>query len=135
MLWRSRYEPKILRDVKLPEPLPDGIVLAAFDPKGLGEVSLWLRLVDSAGLLEKTQVIVFGDPQELPRIKLLLPKSLHHRLEVRNDVEGKWARLIEPDTEARAFSLVSRRGMAELIVTGPPTEEVWEEFERVAISL
>lgn len=84
------------------------------------EVEVWWRLFEEDFPGELLEVV----PAELvPDVFALRPPSRHSRIRV----ESSAANLAGLNEPGRAFCAVVQSGVAELMVIGPPTEEVWDE--------
>lgn len=126
MLWRQPYQPRVLEAVRV-EGLPDGILVGVFDPLGQAELGVWLRLFESAGQDRQVKILAIGMPS--PRkFEAILPPSRHSQVVWRD--EGGLAQTLAIDKPERSFAAIVTGGIADLLVVGLPTEEVWERFEQ-----
>lgn len=134
MLWRPGYQPRVSMGVESPPlkiHLLDGskaegasILIGGFAPTSLLEQEVWRRLVESAGLAEEALQVVFG--AEASSLIPLVPRSRLARTGTCPETRA-WEALVQPDHPGRSFALTG-----PMLVVGPPTEEVWEEFEAIA---
>lgn len=133
LLWRSAYEPRVLEGVSVPA--EDGVLLGAFDFRAQAELGIWWRLLESAGLISQTRIRIFSSSWQAADQKTLeavFPRSWQAQIELVTD-DQFWTQLIQPDRPERAFAARIKGGMAEMLVIGTPTEEVWERFSRETI--
>lgn len=131
MLWRTSYEPRVLRDAEAPS--GEGLLLGAFDVRAQSEIGVWTRLFDEAGL--DYRIRLFRDEwteKERRTVDAVFPPSVRARIELAT--ERGWAETVAPDRPERTFAALIQEGRAKMLVIGPPTEEVWEEFSRLALS-
>ncbi len=139
MLWRPGYQPIVKRNVPVPTlnaQALDGttretpsILVGGFSEHSLMEQDTWRRLAEDADLTAHLLQVVFGRSAEF--LATLVPPSRRARTAV--SAEGAaWAAIVEPDRPTRAFAALILDGVAEILVVGPPTEDVWEEFARLA---
>jgi hypothetical protein len=113
------------------------VLVGGFDLRAQAEFGIWWRLLESAGLADRSVIYLFSaewTDKDLRLARAVLPRSLHDRLRLVADEAGAWRDLIEPDRPERSFAAIVRGPEAELLVIGPPTEDVWERFERLAFS-
>jgi hypothetical protein len=61
-------------------------------------------------------------------LEAVLPPSVFARTTVSEPV-ADWRNLIHPDRPERSFAVLENGSTIEMLVVGPPTEDVWEEFE------
>jgi len=130
VLWRSAYQPRVLESRKL-DGLPEGIVVGVFDPLGQAELGVWLRLFESAGWDRDVSILAIGMPGRR-KFESVLPPSRHSQI-VWLDESGL-RQTLEIDKPERSFAAVIVNGVADLLVVGVPTEEVWERFEQALVT-
>ena len=120
MLWRAHYTPEIY------EAAPDwsianGVYCGAGSVSALIDAQVWMKLFGSAQL--NFAVLVVGPISSADSV---LPPSALARL-----------RSVSADDRLpadRAFGLV-KSDLRIMFVVGPPTEDVWEQFEGFAKEL
>jgi len=126
VLWRQTYEPRILESIELAG-VPDGILLGAFDPKGQAELGVWLRLFESAGQDHRVKILAIGMPNRKIFESVLSPRRQSQIVWLDH---GELAQILAIDKPERSFAAIVANGVADLLVVGLPTEDVWERFER-----
>jgi hypothetical protein len=143
MLWREPYAPRVLEGVEVPfldamplypgAPLPgrDFALIGGFSGWAIGEMGTWTRLFLDGNL---PAFVAFIDqiwsPQAVQDLGNSIASSAHRTTLVVSDSQDQWRTLIQPDKPERAFAAIIRDSVAEMLVIGPPTEDVWEEFAR-----
>lgn len=137
MLWRRTYEPRVAEGVALPDStISTSILLGAFDARGQAELGIWLRLLESASL-DRHVSLAFIRPAWTPKdrrlVEAIIPPSRRTQIAWVEDPEGKWAAVIQPDRPERCFAALLSDGVADMLIVGPPTEDVWERFSEVAL--
>ena len=141
MLWRTPYQTLRAENVDLPslngvflsgEPwvaLDDFVLVGAFDFRGLGEIGIWTRLLDEAGI---GVVVGFFESnwqaQERSLLEASIPYSQQGHTLLANDPRGEWLDLITPDRPERAFAAVVKGHSAAVLMAGAPTEGAWDDF-------
>ena len=144
MLWRECYHTAQAEEVPLPAlmgtflsgdpwlPLNDFILVGAFDLRGLGEIGIWERLLDDAGVGTVTVLFHAEWPtQERSVLEASVPYSRHPQTLMADDPSGEWLDLISPDRHERAFAAIVRGHVARLLMVGAPTEEALDAFNTV----
>ncbi len=128
MRWRDAYEPIVAHDIPRPALIPDDISrsawLGGFDLRCISELGVWLRLFEDAGY--QPNIRFFLDSSQ--PLDTVLPPSVFARTTVSEPV-ADWRNLIQPDRPERSFAVLGNGTTIEMLVVGPPTEDVWEEFE------
>jgi len=122
VLWRAAYEPQVLGP--FPVPTFDGVLVGGFDVLSLSEMEIWMRLLESSGIDWRFGLVGDWDVSDLVR-----PSRLSRCMRL----EEFWRSAVSPDRVERSFCAFVRDGVAVRTVVGPPTEEVWEEFERLMV--
>ncbi len=145
MLWRESYSPVIRRNLTCPATQSvalDGLVsksscevwIGGFGFLAAADQGVWWRLFQSDfrndGRVKRVYILESADPGEVQTALSLIPRSEVHRCLLVEDPNHFWSDLIEPDNPARGFTAIIENGSIPLLVVGPPTEEVWEEFSR-----
>jgi hypothetical protein len=134
VLWRPGYQPRVTTLSQKPtlrirlldgsEAVDAPVLIGGFAPTSLLEQEVWRRLVESANLAQDCIQAVFGaEPSSLVP---LVPRSRWGRTGACADT-SEWEALVQPDHPGRSFAV-----SGPMMVVGPPTEEVWEEFEAIA---
>lgn len=150
MLWRERYDTRVLYDVEAlpisglnlsaqPESLSSGhIALGSFSPEGYMGMGVWLRLIETEYGLDSVRIVFFCEGwslEEREDLEFVIPKSLQNRTLLCSIGSEHWRKIVQPDHHGRAFSaLISNSGVRCLMI-GPPTEERWDEFQLAVRSL
>ncbi len=143
MLWREPYTPRLLSDIAVPplsmmplypgadSPGPKYALIAGFSLWAIGEMGIWHRLFLDGGFQSATAFIDQDwSPKAIQELGDSVPSSSHRNNYVISDPDALWRQLIEPDKPERSFAAIIRDEVAERVVVGPPTEDVWEEFAR-----
>jgi hypothetical protein len=127
LLWRSTYQTQITRDEAAPAiqgktldgevvaRLPDGVWLIVGGVEALGEWALWTRLLDTFPVPYITMLAV----DRRAGVRSLFPPSQQSAVVLVAPTAG------EP---ARVRAMVVHDGRAVVTMTGPPTEDAWDEF-------
>ena len=121
MLWRESYRPRVIREPARTQFSDESLpIVGSFNLEASREVEIWWRLFEDEfpGLLVEV----------LP--EALREQAFHLRAPSRQSrirFDTKALGLVSNLDHGRAFCAIVREGMAELIVIGPPTEEVWDE--------
>ncbi len=150
MLWRERYDTRVLHDVEAPpiagvtldsqsEILSSGIIaLGTFSPEGYMGMGVWLRLIEAEYGLDPLRLVFFDEgwsAEEREEIGYVVPKSLQKQTLICSVGGAFWRETVQPDHPGRAFAaLISNSGVRCLMI-GPPTEERWDEFQLAVRSL
>ncbi len=121
MLWRETYSPIVSREPILTpfgnETFP---VIGSLSLGAGREVEVWWRLFEEDFPGSAVEVL----PAVLENTAMdLRPPSRHRR--IRFEVADLSA--IAGSDPARAWCAVVQCGVAQIVVIGPPTEEVWDE--------
>ncbi len=150
MLWRERYDTRVLYDVEAApitgltldshsETLSPGIIaLGTFSPEGYMGMGVWLRLIEAEYGLDPLRLVFFEEGwslEEREEIGYVVPKSLQKQTLICSTGSAFWREIVQPDHPGRAFAaLISQSGVKCLMI-GPPTEERWDEFQLAVQSL
>jgi hypothetical protein len=150
MLWRERYDTRVLNNVFAPiisgvslagdhlNLQPGEIAVCGFSPEAYMGMGVWLRLIQDEYGLESLRLIFFSgewSAEQEEDLSYVIPKSLHNQTLLAREHTAFWHGLIEPDHPGRAFAaLISSEGVRCLMI-GPPTEERWDEFQLAVSSL
>ncbi len=121
MLWRESYSPTVIRD-RIRTPFSDEslVYVGSYALEASREVEIWWRLFEQ----ELPGFLVEVVPESLrDEVIALRAPSRHSRIRFDSAALG----VIDEVEPHRAFCAVVRAGIAELVVIGPPTEEVWDE--------
>jgi hypothetical protein len=124
MLWRTPYEPRIIPSAELPvEPGIGSVYVGAFDLRAVGEMGVWTRLFEDADLDYR---ILLVQKQWSPQSRALAKKVFRPSqgdLLIFSEQWEAWNLVVQPDRAERSFGV-----NGQLLVVGPPTEEVWDLF-------
>lgn len=128
MRWRDAYQPIVAHDITCPTLTPPEnsrlAWLGGFDLRCISELGVWLRLFEDAGY--QPGIRLFLDASQ--PLEAVLPPSVFARTMVSGPI-ADWRQLIQPDRPERSFAVLGDGSTIEMLVVGPPTEDVWEEFE------
>ncbi len=121
MLWRESYRPEVRRNLTttsfLHESLP---FIGSVSLEASREVEIWWRLFEEDFPGEVVEVV---PESSRDAVFALRAPSRHPR--IRFDSEA--VQILGEIPRQRAFCAIVLNGIAELVVVGPPTEDVWEE--------
>lgn len=126
MLWRTSYEPVVIREPSFEVGSDQSsAIIGLFSVLAHREAEVWWRLFEADFPGDVIELAVGGIAlrNELVSIR---PPSRHERV-LQDPDAGKWRTQLESVVDERAFCAIVRKGVVELIVIGPATEEVWEE--------
>ncbi len=146
MLWRSSHQIRQSVDVPLPPlsgnclsgepwvPRDEFVLVGALGLHGLGEMEIWLRVLETVAIPKV--FAVFRETwaqQEISTLDASVPRSRHANTLIVADPEGDWQDLLAPDSPNRAFAAFVRGKVAEILMLGLPTEEALDTFTAVIL--
>jgi hypothetical protein len=132
VVWRTAYETSIARDLPVPAALTEmvpmsGVVLVVADVEALSLWRLWRRLIAQDLPTNPELVTIFlartSDPVRR-QVPSLIPPGDAKALVFVDPELIEW-----PLERMQAWSV--RDGRIVVAMTGPPTEDAWEEFQRL----
>ena len=144
MLWRQHYETRILRDLRCEViegyNLNGGqndqalqVWIAGFGFDGVPLQGVWSRLFQSDFPKDQRikKVFIFPeiDEEVQQSVQSLAPPSQYDQTLLIADPSGNWSNLIQPNDQPGFAAIVDGKHI-HLLMTGPPTEDAWEEFQR-----
>ncbi len=143
MLWRQRYDTKILRDLACPAveivkllddspPTSPEVWIGGFGFQAIADQGVWWRLFQSDfandPLVKKVFIFPSVQTTELETIRsLVAPSELPHVYLI-GDPVGKWRDTLEPFDDSTGFAAIIQGSNIPLAMVGPPTEEAWDVF-------
>ena len=125
MLWRESYSPRLIRE-KIRTPFSDEslLLIGSRSLSASREVEIWWRLCEEDFMGFAVEVLPEACQDEAG---ILRAGSRQARIRFNSEALS----IVQELPDDRAFCAVVRDGIAELIVVGPPTEEVWDEASTV----
>lgn len=143
MLWRQRYDTKILHDLPCPvaevarlttddRPESTEVWIGGFGFQAIADQGVWWRLFQSDFPNDERvkKVFIFSkvgnDEFETVR-SLVAPSELPH-VSLVSDPVGKWRETLEPQDDLTGFAAIIRGPSIPLAMVGPPTEDAWDVF-------
>ena len=121
MIWRAPYEPGVIHEIPSPEDLPDGFYVGIFSTQGLREAEIWRRLAVEGG--HAVTFLAVGFP-----VETLAPLVAPSATASWRDATIGWQGLTQDG--AKSFGATISRGTVKTLVSGLPTEDVWEAVSR-----
>jgi len=150
MLWRERYDTRVLYDLTVPVPSgttltghsqnlePGQIAIGGFSPEAFMGMGVWIRLIQDEYGLDPLRLVFLSEgwsAEQREDLPYVIPRSLHEQTLVTDSHTDVWSQLVEPDHAGRAFAALVAPSGVRCLMIGPPTEERWDEFQFAVRSL
>ncbi|MCA0361418.1 MAG: hypothetical protein LCH41_10215 [Armatimonadetes bacterium] len=124
MLWKAHYSTIVLTDVTMWAEEEARVIVGGFGPQDLGDMELWLRLIESEQALQdawRVDLTAFSkeDREDLIRASWV-KKSLTQK-------PPEWS-------ETWPRRVYAYCPPARLLMIGPATEDAWDQFREAAMA-
>jgi hypothetical protein len=130
MLWRTSYSTTVVSTAKV-LPIEDHkvAIIGSYSLEASREVEVWWRLFEEDFPGDATELLISESSLE-SAVGALRPPSRHSRIRFSQSVEA-WQQATGNLEATRAFCALASEGQSQLIVIGPPTEEVWDQVSTI----
>ena len=104
-------------------------IIGSYSLQASREVEVWWRLFEEDFAGDVTELLISETSLE-SAVEALRPTSRHSRIRFSQSVEP-WQQATGNLEVTRAFCALASEGQSQLIVIGPPTEEVWDQVSTI----